>query len=193
MSICASPADQLHKLLVLRALTLPGSERSGFTRQLSTMPVENHQATCLACLMRNPLVEQRSLGGHTMPPPQTEQGGRWIRQQLAKGNDGLHFVVRQTRIMMLVLRHPGVPWFAKVVAGCSVGYIFSPIQLIPSFIPVIGQLDDLAVLFLGMKLLRRLTPAAIFADCEAQAVAKTFAVDPEKLPAEDFRRHEAAL
>jgi uncharacterized membrane protein YkvA (DUF1232 family) len=157
------------------------------------MPVENHQANCLAWLMHNPLDEQRSLSGHTISPPQTEQGGSWIRQQLAKGNDGLHFVVRQTRIMMLVLKHPGVPWFAKVVAGCSVGYIFSPIQLIPSFIPVIGQLDDLAVLFVGMKLLRKLTPAAIFADCEAQAVAKTFAVDPEKLPAEDFRRHEAAL
>ena len=143
--------------------------------------------------MRNPPAEQRPLSGHTIPPPQTEQGGSWIRQQLAKGNDGLHFVVRQTRIMMLVLRHPGVPWFAKVVGGCSVGYIFSPIQLIPSFIPVIGQLDDLAVLFLGMKLLRKLTPAAIFADCEAQAVAKPFAVDPEKLSAEDFRGHEAVL
>jgi uncharacterized membrane protein YkvA (DUF1232 family) len=46
----------------------------------------------------------------------------------------------------LLLRHPAVPWHAKVVAACSVGYLLSPIQFIPTFIPVIGQLDDLAAL-----------------------------------------------
>jgi uncharacterized membrane protein YkvA (DUF1232 family) len=48
-------------------------------------------------------------------------------------------------------------------------YIFSPVQLIPTFIPVIGQLDDLAVLWLGMRYLRRFAPAHVLAQCEAQA------------------------
>jgi uncharacterized membrane protein YkvA (DUF1232 family) len=90
----------------------------------------------------------------------------WIRKQLAKGNDGLRFIVRESRILTRILKNPAAPWTAKVVAACSVGYIFSPIQLIPSFIPVIGQLDDLSVLFLGMKLIRRLTPASVLAECE---------------------------
>jgi uncharacterized membrane protein YkvA (DUF1232 family) len=110
---------------------------------------------------------------------------RWIRQQLAKGNDGLRFAVRETRILILILKHPAVPWSAKLVAACSVGYLLSPIQVIPSFIPVIGQLDDLSVLFIGMKLIRRLTPASLLAECECQAVACKFQVNSEGLPSPD--------
>lgn len=49
------------------------------------------------------------------------------------------------------------------------GYLFSPIQLIPNFIPVIGQSDDLVVLIAGMKLLRILTPRPVVAECEYEA------------------------
>ncbi len=49
------------------------------------------------------------------------------------------------------------------------GYVFSPIQLIPSFIPVIGWLDDAAVLYAGMRILKRLTPAAVMTECRANA------------------------
>jgi len=82
-------------------------------------------------------------------------------------------VVRQTRVMTLILRHPEVPWSAKFVAACALGYIVSPIQLIPSFIPVIGQLDDVAVLFLGAKLVRVIVPSAILAECEGRAESPT--------------------
>jgi uncharacterized membrane protein YkvA (DUF1232 family) len=69
------------------------------------------------------------------------------------------------RLVSLLMKHPQVPWYGKVVAACTVGYIFSPIQLIPSFIPVIGQLDDAAVLYVGLKVLHKITPPAVLAEC----------------------------
>jgi uncharacterized membrane protein YkvA (DUF1232 family) len=77
------------------------------------------------------------------------------------------------RTLTHVLKHPHTPWAARIVASLSVGYIFSPIQLIPTFIPVIGQLDDIAVLLLGMKLVRRLTPGAVLAECEERTGPRT--------------------
>ena len=64
-----------------------------------------------------------------------------------------------------------MPLRSRLVAGCAMAYIFSPIQLIPTFIPVIGQLDDLFVLWLGTKLLRRLTPRAVLEECEARVIS----------------------
>ncbi len=68
-------------------------------------------------------------------------------------------------------KHPRVPWYAKLVAACSAGYIFSPIQLIPSYIPVIGFLDDFFVLFVGAKLLRRFIPPDVLTECRQLADA----------------------
>jgi uncharacterized membrane protein YkvA (DUF1232 family) len=73
---------------------------------------------------------------------------------------------QQFRIIRRALRHPQVPLYAKLVAGCAVLYVFSPIQLIPNFIPVIGQMDDVLVVSLGMKFLRRCVPQNILDDCE---------------------------
>jgi uncharacterized membrane protein YkvA (DUF1232 family) len=68
-----------------------------------------------------------------------------------------------------VFKHPRTPWYARLVAACSAGYLFSPIQLIPSFIPLIGFLDDFLVLFLGAKLLLRITPPDVVAECRQLA------------------------
>jgi uncharacterized membrane protein YkvA (DUF1232 family) len=94
--------------------------------------------------------------------------GGWLQNQSTKWNERLRSVVRQTRVMTLILKHPEVPWSAKFVAACALGYIVSPIQLIPSFIPVIGQLDDVAVLFLGAKLVRVMVSSSILAECEGR-------------------------
>jgi len=75
--------------------------------------------------------------------------------------------------MTLILRHPNVPWSARLVAACALGYILSPIQLIPSFIPVIGQLDDLAVLLAGAKVVRVLVPSPVLVECEGRAESRT--------------------
>jgi uncharacterized membrane protein YkvA (DUF1232 family) len=62
-----------------------------------------------------------------------------------------------------------MPWYARFVAACIAGYLFSPIQLIPSFIPVIGFLDDFLVMFLGVKLLQKITPSDVLAECRELA------------------------
>jgi uncharacterized membrane protein YkvA (DUF1232 family) len=88
------------------------------------------------------------------------------RALLAGGKKTLVAAIDQIWTLKCVLRHPRVPWRARMVAAVSVMYLVSPIQIIPTFIPVIGQLDDLLVLFVGMKLVRKLTPKEIVEECE---------------------------
>ncbi len=66
-------------------------------------------------------------------------------------------------------KHPRVPWYAKVVAACVVAYAFSPIDLIPDPVPVLGYLDDLVLLPLGVVLVLRLIPDDVMAECRRQA------------------------
>lgn len=77
---------------------------------------------------------------------------------------------RQFQFLRRALVHPGVPWYAKAVCGFGVAYVASPIQLIPNFIPVIGQLDDVLVIGLSIKLLKRCCPASVLQDCQKDAI-----------------------
>lgn len=76
---------------------------------------------------------------------------------------------REAQVYYFAFKHPRVPWYAKAVAACSAGYMFSPIQLIPSYIPVIGFLDDFVVLYLGTKILHKIIPPEVFAECRQRA------------------------
>ena len=78
---------------------------------------------------------------------------------------------KEAHVFYFAFKHPGVPWYAKAVAVCTAAYLFSPVQLIPSFIPVIGFLDDFLVLFLGVKLLRRIIRPDLLAECHQLAEA----------------------
>jgi uncharacterized membrane protein YkvA (DUF1232 family) len=78
---------------------------------------------------------------------------------------------KEVHVFYFAFKHPGVPWYAKLIAACIAGYLLSPIQLIPSYIPVIGFLDDFAVLFLGAKILRRIIPRELLAECRNLADA----------------------
>jgi uncharacterized membrane protein YkvA (DUF1232 family) len=69
------------------------------------------------------------------------------------------------------VRDPRVPWYAKALAACVVGYAFSPIDLIPDFIPVLGYLDDLVLVPLGVMAVRAMIPPAVLAECRAKAEA----------------------
>jgi uncharacterized membrane protein YkvA (DUF1232 family) len=71
--------------------------------------------------------------------------------------------------LYLAYRDPRVPWYARVVAALVVGYAFSPIDLIPDPIPVLGYLDDLILLPLGIALVLRLIPAPVMAECRTKA------------------------
>ncbi len=71
--------------------------------------------------------------------------------------------------LWFVCRHPRTPPAAKIAAVLIVAYAFSPIDLIPDFIPVLGLLDDIILLPLGIWLVLKLLPDAVLADCRRQA------------------------
>lgn len=79
--------------------------------------------------------------------------------------------------LYLAARDPRTPWYAKAVIACVVAYALSPIDLIPDFIPVLGYVDDLLLLPLGIYLALKLIPPAVLVDARQQA-AETL----EKLP-----------
>ena len=79
-----------------------------------------------------------------------------------------------TYALYLAARDPRVPWHAKAVAALTAAYALSPIDLIPDFIPVIGYLDDLVLVPLGIALAIRLIPPAVLAEHRAEA-ARRFA------------------
>src|SRR5262249_7960901 len=66
--------------------------------------------------------------------------------------------------LWLAARDPRTPWVAKAVAACVAGYASSPIDLIPDFIPILGYLDELILLPLGIALAVRLVPQEIMAE-----------------------------
>lgn len=76
---------------------------------------------------------------------------------------------REVYALYLACKDPRTPWLARIVAACVVGYAFSPIDLIPDFIPVLGYLDDLVLVPLGIMLALRLIPVDVMADCRAEA------------------------
>ncbi|WP_454631328.1 YkvA family protein [Bradyrhizobium cenepequi] len=76
---------------------------------------------------------------------------------------------RDSRAIYLAARDPRVPWYAKLLAVAVAGYALSPIDLIPDFIPVIGYLDDLVLVPLGIWLVISLVPKEIMVECRARA------------------------
>ena len=75
----------------------------------------------------------------------------------------------QTYVLYLAYRHPGTPWYAKVFAALVVGYVFSPIDPIPDFIPVVGLLDEMVVVPIGVLIAAKMVPPDVFEECRERA------------------------
>src|SRR5580765_3726871 len=80
-------------------------------------------------------------------------------------------IKRDVVALWLAARDPRVPWYAKAVAGAVAAYALSPIDLIPDFVPVLGYLDDLIIVPVGIFLVVRLIPPDIMAEHRAAAAA----------------------
>lgn len=93
-------------------------------------------------------------------------------QQRAKALQG------ETQVLYLAARHPGTPWYAKLLAAAIVAYAFSPIDLIPDFVPVLGYLDDLVLIPLGIALAIKLVPQTVLDECHAKVRAASQAGRP---------------
>ena len=76
---------------------------------------------------------------------------------------------KETYALTLACKDSRVPWYAKLLATCTIAYALSPIDLIPDFIPVLGLLDDLILLPLAIMLILKLIPSDIMDDCRRQA------------------------
>jgi uncharacterized membrane protein YkvA (DUF1232 family) len=75
----------------------------------------------------------------------------------------------ETLALYLAYRDPRTPWIARLWAALVIGYAFSPIDLIPDFIPVLGYLDDLILIPLGVAIAVRLIPAEVMAEARQRA------------------------
>lgn len=84
----------------------------------------------------------------------------------------------QTHALYLAARDPRTPWLPKLLAAGVVAYALSPIDLIPDFIPVLGYVDDLLLLPLGIWIAIKFVPEPVLADARREAEA---AAD-ERLP-----------
>jgi formylglycine-generating enzyme len=115
---------------------------------------------CIIRAVEAPPQEEVSREAH---PEQTKQ------PSLHKLKTSIKQVFKQFRIIRRALVHPHVPWHAKAVAGCAVLYVVSPIQIIPNFIPIIGQMDDVLVVTLGIRYLRRYVPQSVLDECESNS------------------------
>lgn len=73
-------------------------------------------------------------------------------------------LILQARLVWLLMLDPRVPLWMKGVPVGAVGYAFLPTDIIPDFIPILGQLDDLAVILLGMRLFIEMAPAGVVAE-----------------------------
>lgn len=91
------------------------------------------------------------------------------RDTLARWRTWARSLKREVYAVALAQRDPRVPWYARVCAVCVVAYAFSPIDLIPDPIPILGYLDDLIIVPLGIALAVRLIPPAVLAEYRVEA------------------------
>lgn len=76
---------------------------------------------------------------------------------------------KETYAIYLACKDPRVPWYARVFAGFVVAYAFSPIDLIPDVIPILGYLDDLVLVPLGIILVLKMIPPVVLEECREKA------------------------
>ncbi len=75
----------------------------------------------------------------------------------------------QTYTLYLVYRHPKTPWYAKLFAALVVGYVFSPVDPIPDFIPGVGLLDEMVVVPIGVLIAAKMIPRQVMEECQEKA------------------------
>ena len=79
----------------------------------------------------------------------------------------------ETLALYFAYRHPQTPWYAKAFAGLVVAYAFSPIDLIPDFILVLGYPDDLILVPMAIRIAIKMVPESVMVECRWQAEEQT--------------------
>lgn len=85
-------------------------------------------------------------------------------------------MLSDAHLALRLLREPSIPVYLKAVPLAALAYVLSPLDFLPDFIPIVGQLDDIGVVILGLKLFLRLCPdEAVAFHREAIAQRRPFA------------------
>ena len=92
---------------------------------------------------------------------------------LAGLRSGARRLKQEAFALYYACRDPRTPWYARLLAAGVVAYALSPLDLIPDFIPVLGMVDDLILVPLGVLLVAKLVPSEVMADCRARARGDT--------------------
>ncbi len=80
----------------------------------------------------------------------------------------------EIRCLYFVFRNPRTPWYVRALLFLPLAYLCSPVQLLPNFIPVLGQMDDVFLIWLSNKLVRRLVDAEVVREAQERAAAASF-------------------
>ena len=75
---------------------------------------------------------------------------------------------QELAVYRLVLKHPKTPWIAKLFLGLAIAYLLLPFDLIPDFIPVLGQLDEVVIIPILVYIALLFIPKIIIQDCREQ-------------------------
>ncbi|WP_078551473.1 YkvA family protein [Bacillus alkalicellulosilyticus] len=78
-------------------------------------------------------------------------------------------IKQQIFVLYLAYKDERVPWYVKLFTACVVAYAFSPIDLIPDFIPILGYVDDIILVPLGIMFALKMIPKEVLAECEGKA------------------------
>ncbi len=90
---------------------------------------------------------------------------KWLEALKKKASD----IKRDTYTLYYAYRDPRLAWGPKLFAACVAAYAFSPIDLVPDFIPVLGYLDDLVLIPAGIVIAVKLIPPDILEDARVKA------------------------
>ena len=81
--------------------------------------------------------------------------------------------------LSLAVRHPGTPWYARVLVAGAVAYAVTPVDFFPDVVPILGFVDDLVFIPLALALAVKFVPEAVLADCRGRAQEITVRVGPK--------------
>jgi uncharacterized membrane protein YkvA (DUF1232 family) len=94
-----------------------------------------------------------------------------LRQTIAGWKSRLEHALQDVEVFTVAVADPRTPTAAKLIVWLIVAYAASPIDLIPDFLPVVGYLDDLILLPLGLMLIRRMIPDEVMAEARMQTLS----------------------
>ncbi|MDY6873669.1 MAG: YkvA family protein [Chloroflexota bacterium] len=102
-----------------------------------------------------------------------------LKKWFAKFKTKARELKRQTYLLYLAYRSPDTPWYAKLFGALVVAYAFSPVDLMPDFIPILGYLDDLILVPVGIALGLKMIPEEVLVEAQIQAESEFLESKPQ--------------